>query len=171
MDRKFSRIEKLRPRMEVFRRPPPAADSGRRKTVRGRASPAAFFASSSQKPFKIFCKISSSSASNKVKGGRTHAGRFVYSNLAKLLRSGIPLRALPLGQPAYCRRNYAGDFFQGIAIPESISRQEQPEKLALCHRKESMAVRAAKEKRSADRRCHASFRSIRRSGGSDCAAG
>ena len=55
-------------------------------------------------------------------------------------------------------------------IAEEIT-QEQPEKLALCHRKESMAVRAAKEKRSADRRCHASFRSIRRPGGSDCAAG
>lgn len=75
------------------------------------------------------------------------------------------------GSPHIAEEITQETFFQGIAIPESISRQEQPEKLALCHRKESMAVRAAKEKRSADRRCHASFRSIRRSGGSDCAAG
>ena len=58
----------------VFRRPPPAADSGRRKTARNCASPAAFSTFSSQKTSKILCKISSSSASNKVKGGRTHAG-------------------------------------------------------------------------------------------------
>ena len=63
----------------------------------------------------------------------------------KLLRSGIPLRA-PSRAARILPKDYAGDFFQGIAIPESISRQEQPEKLALCHRKESMAVRAAKEK-------------------------
>ncbi len=39
------------------------------------------------------------------------------------------------GSPHIAEEITQETFFQGIAIPESISRQEQPEKLALCHRK------------------------------------
>ena len=41
----------------------------------------------------------------------------------------------------------------------------------LCAIAKNLWLSEQREKRSADRRCHASFRSIRRSGGSDCAAG